>query len=649
MCRTVPAATVQTRMRPKALQVLLLAAGLVLLAAPSAGAAVAFVPCPADASLQCASIDVPLDRSGQVVGTVHLSALRRQAPANPTNTAVVALAGGPGQAATPLASSFGDVMAPALATRDLLVFDQRGTGASTPLRCGFYGTSLTTIGNRCASELGAARGQYTTPASVEDLEALRAQIGYDKLVLYGVSYGTKVALEYAARHPDRVESLVLDSVVLPGGPDMLQRSTFAAMRRVLGDLCASDACADISRDPAADLAGQVRRLTRKPLRGRLTDGSGRRQKAAMNRSDLLNILLSGDSNPTLRAELPAALTSARHGDSSPLLRLAARSAGIINLRRQAQGSTSFSDAVFAATLCEEGTFPWDRAAAGLARAQQARAKVSGLGDGPFYPFNGASALSTEIIELCVAWPVVAPSPAPAGPPPNVPTLVLSGTADLRTPLEDANRVSEYIPRAQVLGIPYTGHSAAASDSSQEKCALRGVTQFFRGEAVTACAPSQNPFSPTRVAPTRLQRLPGIGGNGKVARTISAAVLTGEDMRHQIIGDLLALGRLPRRAGGLRGGRVSVSSKGVLTLHDVVYVPGVEVSGSVPMNADGTDILRVRGPEAARGRIVVTPKTITGTLAGRRVNLTAGAAAATDSPRLPSLRELRRLLALRHAG
>jgi hypothetical protein len=173
-----------------------------------------------------------------------------------------------------------------------------------------------------------------------------------------------------------------------------------------------------------------------------------------------------------------------------------------------------------------------------------------------------------------------------------------------------------------------------------------VTQFFRNEPVTACAPSQNPFAPTPVAPTRLRRLPGIGGKSKVGRTISAAVLTAEDMRHQIIGDLLALGQLPSRAGGLRGGRVTVSPQGVLNLRDVVYVPGVEVSGRVPLPADGTQVLRIRGSAAARGRIVITPKTITGSLAGRRVNVLAAAAGVTDSARLPSPGQLRRLLRLR---
>jgi len=635
-------------MRLPALQALLLAAGLLLLAAPSADATVAFAQCTQTPALQCGVLDVPLDRSGPVPGTIRLAAMRRVAPTNPTSTAVVALAGGPGQAATPLTVDFASVMAPALATRDLLVFDQRGTGASTPLNCQLIGRTLTAAAARCAGELGVRRGQFTTAASVEDIEALRAESGYEKLVLYGVSYGTKVAMDYAARYPARVEALVLDSVVLPPGPDTLQRSTFAAMRRVLTELCAQGQCAGISRNPVGQLNGQVRRLARRALQGRLTDGRGRRRQAAMTREDLLNVLLTGDVNPTLRAELPGALTSAGRGDAAPLIRLAARSAGLIDLRRQAPGEEGFSDSVFAATLCEEGVFPWNRAATPAARAQQARAIVRGLGDGPFYPFDGASALGTEIIDLCLGWPPVTPPPVPAGPLPNVPTLVVNGSADVRTPLEDAAAVTSLLPAAQVLAIPFTGHSALASDQTPEKCGLRGVAQFFTGQAVTPCARSDNPFTPTPVAPTRLERLPGTGGRGKIGRTVTAALRTAVDMRRQVIGDLLEAGRLPRRVGGLRGGRATVGLSGRLTLSDVVYVPGVQVSGTVPMDVADAQVLRIGGRKAARGNLTITPSSITGRLDGRPVNVGAGSAglrALHDSP--PDV--LMRRFGLRHAG
>ena len=54
---------------------------------------------------------------------------------------------------------------------------------------------------------------------------MRVESGYQKLVLFGVSYGTKVALDYAAKYPANVEALVLDSVVPPEGSDVLNVST----------------------------------------------------------------------------------------------------------------------------------------------------------------------------------------------------------------------------------------------------------------------------------------------------------------------------------------------------------------------------------------------------------------------------------------
>jgi len=630
-------------MRLPAPLALLVAAGLLLVAAPSANAAIAYAPCAAGSALQCGALDVPLDRGGAIPGTVRLAVARKVAPSNPTNTAVVGLAGGPGQAALPLISSFATLLAPGLASRDLLMFDQRGTGRSSPLTCSINGEALTASGQSCAAKIGVGRQQYTTAASVEDIEALRANSGYEKLILFGVSYGTKVALDYAARHPDRVAGLILDSVVLPPGPDPLQRSTFAAMRRVLSQLCAGTECSGISGNPTADLASRVQRLTSKPLRGLLTTSRGAHQRVEITTGDLFDVMLTGDLNPTLRAELPGALTSARKGDSAPLIRLVARSAGIISF----QASQEFSDAVFAATICEEGNFPWNRASSLKDRAGQINAAAAAAGQGAFSPFNAATALTTVIVSLCLGWPSTTGGYVPAGPLPNVPTLVVNGAADVRTPLEDAASVRALIPSAQVLAVPFTGHSALSSDLSDEQCATRSIGQFFAGAAVTPCATTDNPFSPTPVAPTKFSRLKATGGGGKVGRTITAALATAQDMRRQVIGDFLEVGRLPTRAGGLRGGRIVVR-KAILTLFGVTYVPGVKVSGTVPLNASGKQRLTLSGSKAAKGKITITPTTITGRLGGRKVSLGARAASA-DTALDTKYKQLLRHFKLRHAG
>src|SRR3954463_12880734 len=101
-------------------------------AAAPAQAAIPFSPC-RTAGCGGAHRAVPLDRAGAVPGTVALAVVRARATANPTNSAVVAIAGGPGQAATPLAEDFAGALGPSLPNRDLLIFDQRGTGRSSPL------------------------------------------------------------------------------------------------------------------------------------------------------------------------------------------------------------------------------------------------------------------------------------------------------------------------------------------------------------------------------------------------------------------------------------------------------------------------------------------------------------------------------------
>ncbi len=136
-------------------------------------------------------------------------------------------------------------MAPALGSRDLLVFDQRGTGSSGPLACPALESSAEVFGaigqafERCALQIGAARGSYTTQESVADIEAIRQATGYEKLVLFGVSYGTKVALEYAERYPQNVEALVLDSVVPPERDDPFSVGMFQAMKPVFEELCSA--------------------------------------------------------------------------------------------------------------------------------------------------------------------------------------------------------------------------------------------------------------------------------------------------------------------------------------------------------------------------------------------------------------------------
>src|SRR4051812_41916214 len=154
---------------------------------------------------------VPLDRSGQVPGTVPIKFAYHGNIKSKTKPPIVALSGGPGQAGVILLDSFVDSLRPA-GRHGVVVLDQRGTGNSGVLRCRpLEKSDLLKAGKEaaeCAHKLGVKRDYYLSDDSVADMDELRAKLGIAKWSLYGVSYGTKVATLYAQRHPDRVDKLV---------------------------------------------------------------------------------------------------------------------------------------------------------------------------------------------------------------------------------------------------------------------------------------------------------------------------------------------------------------------------------------------------------------------------------------------------------
>src|SRR5439155_2528895 len=151
--------------------------------------------------------------------------------------------------------------------------------------------------DECATALGSRRPFYTTAQSADDIDAIRQAIGVDKLTLAGTSYGTKVALVYAQRHPSHVERLVLDSVVPLDGPDAFMRDIFTAVPRVLRAICARDHCKGITTDPVADVATLVARMRASPIRGHVVGSDGRRHPGEVGKLSLLNILVDGDLDP----------------------------------------------------------------------------------------------------------------------------------------------------------------------------------------------------------------------------------------------------------------------------------------------------------------------------------------------------------------
>jgi pimeloyl-ACP methyl ester carboxylesterase len=594
---------------------------------PATASGLNFGPCASTTpAFRCSSLAVPLDRTQSVPGTISLNLERRLAGAAPSQDAVVALAGGPGQAALPLGEFIAEAIAPALAARDLIVFDQRGTGTSNPLSCAALGAASlertstpSELVARCANELGPARGDYTTRESVEDIEALRQAGGYEKLVLYGTSYGTKVALEYAERYPQHVEALVLDSTETADGPEAFHLDTFKAMAPALRELCSHHGCDGVTRNPVSDLARLVGLLNSRPLQGRAYDEHGKAFKLTATRSDVYSLLLAGDLNPALRAEMPAVVHAALHRDPGPLLRLVA----LGNAKSPGEESSQIDLPLFVATSCEETPFPWQRSAPEATRAVEAEAALNALPPSDFYPFDPEAGLLEQTIPLCVSWPDASPPPPPESSLPDVPTLILSGGQDLRTPTEDARSVAKLIPDAQILTVPYTGHSVIGSDMSS--CSKAALAAFFTGVPVAGCHTTVNHFPPVPLPPPALAAVASTPGvNGVAGRTLTATVETIRDLERTIVMLGLNLGRLPVGAnfGGLRGGSVRITNSAAV-LDRLSYVSGVQLSGAIPTelllkDRGAAANLRIGGSAAAGGSVrIKAGRRVEGVLSGER--------------------------------
>jgi pimeloyl-ACP methyl ester carboxylesterase len=621
-------------------------------AAPAAPAAIPFGRCAGEdlfdalsPARRCARIRVPLDHSGRVAGGLPLY-LERVRASRRRRSAVFALAGGPGQAATPFTADFAALLAPALRSRDLVVLDQRGTGRSGVLRCPSLERSnfidpARSAPEACARRLGARRAFYTTRDSVADLELVRRRLRLRRIVLYGISYGTKVALAYALEHPDRVERLVLDSALEPEGPDPFYRDSLKALPRALGQLC-SRRCPG-GADAARDLDALAGRLQRRALRGYVVGSDGRRRRASLTGVDLFVLMLAGDLEPELRAGVPAGVRSALRGDPLPLIRLARRA-------RRAEGEPppprEMSVGLYAATTCAETYLPWARAASPDERRRQAEAAVRAVPEADLHPFGPSVALASDLIALCLRWPQGAePAPPATGALPSVPALILSGDQDLRTPREGALRLQSRLPGARLVTVRDSGHSVLGSDFTG--CAVRALREFFANRRVPArCGRRLGVFEPAAYVPSSLREVPPAGGvGGRRGRTLAAVRLT--------LSDVLGSVSRSARGGGLRGGAYRARVRGVERLREsdlrdaseeeldelfeelvrtvyleirldrVEVVRGVRVSGTLRLGTErARGTVRVSGGTASGGRLRVAGRrgriVLSGRLSGRPV-------------------------------
>ena len=624
--------------------------------APVAGAQTAprLTRCSGQARFGCGTLNVPLDYSGRVPGTIGLRfAAQRSFPR--TGKVLFALTGGPGQGGVEFATSQAASLEPALRQYRLVTLDQRGTGRSGALSCPRLQRLLpldaTTAPDvaACAARIGPRRAFYTTADTVLDLESLRKALGAQKVALMGVSYGTHVALQYARAFPQNVDRLILDSIVGPSGLDPFQLDTFRNLGRVLREQCARGRCRGVTADPVGDEGALVTRLNAPgPLRGSFFDDRGRPKRTLYrNPDEIANLIIAGDLNPLLRAALPGAIAAARRGDTAELMRL----------RRIAQGThlttRELSAGLQLTTDCLDmsQSLPYSIATTPVAaRPPIAQAALAAIPPAQYAPFDAGAVLRTSYVQACIQWPNDVSRLPFTGPLPDVPALLLGGRLDTRTPIENARATATQLPHASVVTLPGSGHDAIDNDLTG--CIGTALERFIAGRTVgQPCRGRNTGFSPEPRPPRSLndfRSAPGVGG--KRGRALFAVLDT---VRDAILTSLqLELAELPSRAGGLRGGRFRISDAGMaLRMTRYSFVPGLRVTGTLraTSTADTVGRLSVQGPRGASGFVRVTANRAIGRLGGRpfvfRTPSAAAAAARAGARGVGALRPwalLRRL-------
>jgi pimeloyl-ACP methyl ester carboxylesterase len=449
----------------------LLAASLALAACSpgprTARSEIALAPCRlpgVDVAAQCASYDVWEDREAKAGRKVALNiaivpARMRAKEPDP----VVIFAGGPGQGAVSLASQLMPLFTKLNDSRDIVFIDQRGTGQSNPLDCDddeeaplqqlFEDALPEKVVQKCLDSLDADPRHYATPAAVADLEEVRAALGYERLNLWGGSYGTRMALEYLRRHGDHVRSVVLDGVA-PATmklPLSFVADGEAALKRLL-DACETEVLCKRTYPDLRETIARLRvQLSQRPVRVVIQDPrTGEREMVNVNE----NVFLSGLFRPLYVAELasllPFGVSSAAHGDFNPLLAQ--------NLEFADDVSENLSLGMHLSVICAEDI---------------PRITVDDLAQ-VNSSFFGRT-LVDDFVRACKVWPHGKVPPDFYEPVrSNVPTLILSGGIDPATPPRHGDEVARTLPNARHLVAPHLGHGV-----SLHGCAPRLVESFIR--------------------------------------------------------------------------------------------------------------------------------------------------------------------------
>ncbi|MDQ2642230.1 MAG: alpha/beta hydrolase [Myxococcota bacterium] len=399
---------------------------------------------------QCAELTVPLDSRAPEAGTVSIAINRIRANRSPHRGVLFVNPGGPGLPGKDFVEANADALRSLLPGFDLIGFDPRGTGDSQGIHCeagldlagaylhGKTQAVLDTLegaSKRCAESQRPLFDHLGTNRVVDDIELVRQALGSEELNFLGISYGTRLAVEYARKYPERARAVVLDAAVPPSGDFIeLVEGQFEAlleMHQKFFEAC-SEGVFDCPPEPQRVFDEYVAGLEPAQAAGFIRAWQSL-LTTAFGPAILAEALRSGFTGPSV--------------DGMPGMLPGADIDALVNL----------------AIHCTDST----RAPFTPAEAEAEMAYFEA--QSPTFASLGLLSLS------CVVLPVARDPIATGAFTPRIAPLIIGGTADILTPYAWAEESALALRGASLLTSEHFGHSAMSFGS---RCVFDEVRDFL---------------------------------------------------------------------------------------------------------------------------------------------------------------------------
>ena len=392
-------------------------------------------------------------------------------------------AGGPGSSSVEDAPGIAQMLTSIREHRDLVFVDQRGTGQSNPLNCdlfdpadpqSFFGSFLPLEAVRkCREQLEpkADLTLYVTNIAMDDIDDVRAALGYDQINLYGGSYGTRAALVYLRRHPKHVRAAVLHGVAPTNQfmPLNFPQDTERALQGVLSECEADEACRKAFPNVKADAKRVLEQLLQSPAEAEVQiPNTNNRVKLKLNRNIAAEAIRYMLYSPNPASRIPLVLHSAAEGNYGPLANAAFR----YRMFLVATGSNG----MYLSVTCAED-LPYVKGP----DAEKLGANTF-LGD---YRYRDQSA-------ACALWPKGSNGPNYTDPVrSNKPVLIVTGEWDPVTPPAHGDAVAKTLSNSLHVVVNDGAHGLGGLENME--CLERLMTQFIASGTVkdldTSCVKS----------------------------------------------------------------------------------------------------------------------------------------------------------------